>query len=152
VACTPAARPEPPSGADATSITALCYEPSTSGTATAGASNVDACAIWNSLSQMSGAVTLTRDPTSLTMAFATGVVFSGTVVDRNVMLTYTHLHDFEDGCKWRATETLAGDLDPATCVMTLDYHYMESVEVSNGACATPCSGAGSVSLQIAPIL
>ena len=73
-------------------------------------------------------------------------------IDDQVSLTYFHLHDFEDGCKWRATETLTGTLDDNTCVLALSYKYRESVEVSNGACATPCSGDGSFQLQIVPII
>lgn len=155
VACTPSRRdpghtPDAPPSGDAAST--LCYAPSVSGTVTPGTSSIQACAIWNSISKMTGAVTLTRDAQMLTMAFATGVTFAGTVMDRNVSLTYTHLHDFTDGCLWRATETLTGDLDPTTCVMTVGYHYVETVETSNGACATPCAGTGTFSLSVAPIL
>ncbi len=153
-ACGPAKRMDPPmmTAPDAPAQATSCYEASVSGTASVGTSSVESCAIWNSLAEMTGGVTLTRDQTSLTMAFATGVTFTGTVVGNNVDLTYSNLHDFEDGCTWRATETLTGALDPATCVMMLGYHYAETVEVSNGACATPCSGTGTVSFQISPIL
>ena len=154
VACSPSRPSQTPDSNQQTidAAPSLCYEPSTSGTVTPGTSTLDSCAVWNSVSKMSGAVTLTRDPSHLTMAFATGPTFVGTVAARNVNLTYFHLHDFSDGCKWRATETLTGDLDPASCVMTLSYHYVESVETSDGSCATPCTGTGSFSLQIAPIL
>ena len=130
----------------------VCYAPSVQGTVTPGASSIQSCAIWNNVSNLMGGVTLTRDATMLTMAFATGVTFSGTVIGRNVELTYSHLHDFTDGCKWRATETLSGDLDPATCVMMVSYRYVETVEISNGACATPCGATGMFSLSVAPIL
>jgi len=154
-ACSPAGRGNPGVTPDAAVVIdttpAVCFEPSESGTVMPGSSTLQSCAIWNSVAKMTGSVTLTRDPTMLTMAFATGPVFTGTVVDRSVDLTYWHLHDFSDGCKWRATETLTGDLDPMTCVMTLSYTYVETVEISNGACATPCAGTGTFSLEIMPI-
>jgi hypothetical protein len=141
---------------DAVVAPAVCYAPSETGMVMPGASSVESCAIWNSLAQMSGVVTVARSPqdlTQLTMTFGSGpVIYTGTVVNDQVSLTYFHLHDFEDGCKWRATETLTGTLDDSTCVLSLSYKYRESVEVSNGACATPCSGDGTFSLDIVPII
>jgi hypothetical protein len=155
-ACTPAPRTgdhvDAPPSHQIDSAPMVCYEPAVTGMVMAGAAHIDSCAIWNSLAQMTGDVTVTRAATTMSMAFASGVTFAGTVIDRNVMLTYTHLHDFSDGCKWRATETLNGDLDPASCLMMLSYTYVESVEISNGACATPCAANGSFSLQITPVL
>jgi hypothetical protein len=155
-ACGPGGRP--PSGAtpDAApvhdSAPAVCFDPSVTGTVTAGTANIQTCAIWNSVSKMTGSVTLSRTDSMLTMAFASGPTFAGTISGTSVTLTYAHLHDFEDGCTWRATETLSGTLDPTSCVMTLSYSYVESVSVSNGACATPCTGTADFSLQVTPIL
>src|ERR1043165_6462959 len=119
-ACGPGDRP-PPSGTtpDAPGVThdgtpAVCFDPAVAGTATHGTPNIQSCAIWNSVASMQGDVTLTRSGNMLTLAFASGPVFTGTVNGSTVMLVYTHLHDFEDGCKWRATETLTGTLDPTS--------------------------------------
>ena len=153
--CSPSGRSGVTADAASTSDAAgptECFDPSVMGQVMAGTPDIQVCAIWNSLASMTGNVTLTRDHTNLTMAFGSGVTFTGTVIDRNVMLTYFHLHDFSDGCKWRATETLDGDLDPTSCVMTLSYQYIETVEISNGACATPCTGTSNFSLQINPII
>jgi hypothetical protein len=130
----------------------VCFEPSVMGDVMAGTPDIQSCAIWNSLAEMTGNVTLTRSGSMLTMAFMGGIAFTGTVTGSNVSLTYYALHDFEDGCKWRATETLTGTLDPTTCVMNLGYAYVETVEVSNGACATPCTGTSNFSLQINPVI
>ena len=155
-ACSPTSRPGSGAMPDAPPAVhdtppALCFEPSVTGMTSASAANIQDCAIWNSVGQMTGNVTLTRTGGSLSMAFGSGITFSGTVTGSHVTLTYWHLHDFTDGCKWRATETLDGTLDPASCVMMLSYSYVESVEVSNGACATPCGGTADLSLQITPI-
>jgi len=130
---------------------AVCFVPSVMGTVAHGPPNIQSCAIWNSVGSMTGDVTLSRTGDNVTMAFATGITFTGTITGTNVMLTYWHLHDFSDGCKWRATETLTGTIDPQSCVMMLSYNYVETVEVSNGACATPCSGTADFSLQITPL-
>lgn len=155
-ACSPSGRPQtspdaakpgtdaPPSG--------LCYSPSVTGMVMASNPNLQACAVWNNVAMMSGNVTLSRDTTSLTMAFANGLTFAGSVDTTNhVMLVHSDLHAWSDGCTWRATETLTGPLDPATCVMTLSYAYQETVEVSNGACDMPCTGTADFSLQITPL-
>lgn len=156
VGCGPGSRDKPDASGDAPLVSdvgpSVCYAPMVMGSVTPGTSTIQSCAIWNSVSKLTGGVTITRNATMLTMAFATGVTFTGTVVGRDVELTYTHLHDFTDGCKWRATETLTGDLDPATCVMMVSYRYVETVEISNGACATPCGATGTFSLSVAPIL
>ena len=145
---TPDARPALTGDAAST----LCYQPSVSGNVMPGVANIQDCAIWNSLSSMTGVVTLMRDQTGLSMAFASGITYTGTVINNNVALSYYALHTFEDGCLWRATETLTGPLDPTSCVMTLAYQYVETVETSNGACATPCSGTSNFTLQIDPII
>ena len=157
VACSPDQRPPSNGTPDASSLVidaapTVCFEPSVMGDVVAGTPDIQDCAIWNSLASMTGNVTLTRDHTNLSMAFAGGVTFTGTVTGSSVTMTYYGLHDFEDGCKWRATETLAGDLDPTSCVLTLSYQYIETVEISNGACATPCTGTSNFSLQINPII
>lgn len=153
-ACGPGNRA--PTSADAPPVTSdaapmLCYSPSTTGMATAGNANIQSCAIWNNVANMSGMVTLTRDHDNLTMAFANGLTFTGTIQGTAVQLQHYELHDFSDGCTWRATETLTGTIDTTSCVMTLSYAYQETVEVSNGACATPCSGTADFSLQITPV-
>jgi hypothetical protein len=37
-------------------------------------------------------------------------------------------------------------------VMNLSYRYTETVEISNGACATPCAATGTFALQVMPII
>jgi hypothetical protein len=133
------------------STPAACFEPSVTGMTSTSGANIQQCAIWNSVAQMTGNVTLARTGDNLSMTFGSGIAFTGTVTGTHVTLVYWHLHDFTDGCKWRATETLDGTLDPASCVMMLAYSYVETVEVSNGACATPCSGTADFALQITPI-
>ncbi len=153
-ACSPGSRPStamPDAPVTPDVAPAVCFEPSVTGTVTHGTPNIQQCAIWNSVANMTGDVTLTRTGDNLTMAFATGVTFQGTVTGTQVHLVYSHLHDFTDGCQWRATETLDGTLDAQTCVMMLAYNYVETVEVSNGACATPCTGTADFALQITPI-
>ena len=140
-----------PTAIDAPAAAAVCYEPAISGTVQPGASNIQSCAIWNNVARMTGMVTVSRDPSMMTMSFG-ALAFTGTVTGRNVALTHFELHDFTDGCLWRATETLTGDLDPATCVMALDYQYAETIETNNGACSSPCSGTGSFALDIVPII
>jgi hypothetical protein len=111
----------------------------------------ESCAIWNSLAQLGGHATVSRSGMTLTIDFENGVVFTGTVVDGTVHLVYAHDHTFTDGCGWRATETLAGQLDPVSCNFTLRYDYVESVVINNGGCATPCSAQANVTLQLTPI-
>jgi hypothetical protein len=152
-ACAPA-RPDPGT-VDAAPVhdaaPGVCYEPSVSGMVMAGNPNLQACAIWNNVANMTGTVTLGRTGNMVTMAFASGLTFTGTISGTNVTLTSSALHSFTDGCTWRATETLTGTIDPTSCVMMLSYAYVETVEVSNGACATPCTGTADFSLQIAVI-
>jgi hypothetical protein len=112
---------------------------------------VEACAIWNSLAQLAGRALVSRSGTTLMIDFQNGVVFSGTVINGAVNLAYAHQHPFEDGCRWMATETLAGTLDPSTCNFSLTYSYVESIVMNNGACATPCSAQADVTLQLTPI-
>lgn len=130
---------------------AVCYEPSVTGTVTAGVAHIQQCALWSNADSLQGSVTLTRAGSDLTMAFANGITFTGSVVATHVTLTYSQLHYFDDGCEWRATETLTGTLDPTSCVMTVAYSYVETIAISNGACAIPCTGSANLSLQIAPI-
>jgi hypothetical protein len=121
------------------------------GTVSTGAADIQSCAIWNNVANMSGTVTLARDQNNVTMTFSTGLMFSGTITGTQVTLVHWELHDFSDGCEWRATETLSGTIDESTCVMMLHYAYVESVEVDNGGCATPCSGTANLTLQISPL-
>jgi hypothetical protein len=130
---------------------AVCFEPSISGTAAIGNANVQDCAIWNNVARMTGSVTLTRTTSSFSIDFANGLSFTGAITGSQVELTHVEPHTFSDGCLWQSTETLAGTIDPATCVLTLAYDYAETVTQSNGACATPCSGHADVSLQITPV-
>jgi hypothetical protein len=109
------------------------------------------CAIWNSLAALAGHATVTRAGMMLTIDFGDGVVFTGTVVNGMVNLVYAHDHPFSDGCGWRATETLAGHLDPTSCNLTRRYDYVESVVIDNGGCATSCSARADVDLQLTPI-
>ncbi len=157
-ACAPAARPGtstdaamPIATADS-AIAPLCYAPSTTGEVMPGTSTIEDCAIWNNLARMTGQVTVSRDQTMLSIAFDAGsLVYTGTVDAGAVSLSYYALHDFTDGCEWRATETLTGTLAEATCQLTLTYHYAETVEVDNGDCATPCSADGSFSFDVTPL-
>jgi len=141
------------SDASQSSSSTECYDPAVEEMVVPGTSSVDSCAVWNSLAQMMGDVTIAASGSTLTMTFGSnGVVFTGTVDSSgNVTLVYTHLHDFTDGCEWRATETLTGTLSQASCMLSLSYSYAESVEVSNGACDTPCSGDGTFTFGLAPI-
>lgn len=159
-ACSPSPRaggdPQPDASSHVTPDTgrpAVCFEPEIAGTATIGNAAVQACAIWNNVSRMSGDVTLTRDTSSFTMAFSNGLTFAGSVSSSNhVTLVNVEPHTFDDGCGWQSTETLTGTLDPATCVLSLSYAYAEMIVQDNGACATPCSGTANVSLGVTPIV
>jgi hypothetical protein len=158
VACSPSSRGSSPDAArgDATVATdaapAMCFDPAISGTAMTGNAAVQDCAIWNNVARMTGMVTLTRTATSFSIDFANGLSFTGAITGNQVALTHIEPHTFTDGCGWQSTETLTGTLDPTTCVLTLAYDYAEMVTMSNGACATPCSGHADVSLQITPIV
>jgi hypothetical protein len=154
-ACAPSGRP-PGEHVDAAVVVpdttpAVCYEPSVTGMVMAGAANLQSCAIWNHVAQMNGTVTLARAQDNLTMTFANGLAFAGTISGTTVDLVHSELHDFTDGCTWRATETLSGTIDTSSCVMMVHYAYQETVEVSNGACASPCTGTADFMLQITPI-
>jgi len=129
-----------------------CFEPAITGTAMTGNANVQSCAIWNNVARMTGMVTLTRTATTFSLDFATGLAFTGAITGNAVSLTHTEPHSFEDGCTWQSTETLTGTVDPTTCVLSLAYDYEEMVTVSNGACASPCTGMADVSLQITPVV
>ena len=130
----------------------VCFEPAITGTAMTGNANVQSCAIWNNVARMTGMVTLTRTATSFSLDFANGLSFTGAITRNQVSLTHIEPHSFEDGCTWQSTETLTGTVDPTTCVLTLSYDYEEMVTVSNGACASPCTGMADVSLEITPIV
>jgi hypothetical protein len=131
----------------------VCYEPSESGMVMPGASSIEDCAIWNNLAEMTGTVTVARTGANISMSFGSGaLVYNGTVTGTAVLMTEYALHDFEDGCEWRATETLTGMLDPSSCQLSLLYHYAETVEIDNGDCATPCEADGSFALDIVPVL
>jgi hypothetical protein len=130
---------------------AVCFEPAITGTAATGNANVQDCAIWNNVARMTGSVTLTRTGSSFSIEFGSGLSFTGAITGNQVQLTHVEPHTFSDGCLWQSTETLAGTVDPGTCVLTLAYDYAEMVTQDNGACATPCSGHADVSLQITPV-
>ena len=144
--------PDAEQNGDSPAITGECYVPAVEGTAMTAAASIEACAVWNNVANMTGAVTLTRTGQDLTLAFTmTGLTFTGTIVGSNVTLTYSALHQFTDNCEWRATETLTGTVDPTTCVMTLSYDYEEMVAVASpDGCDQPCTGTADVSLQITP--
>ncbi len=110
------------------------------------------CAIWNSLADLSGRATITRNGTSLSIDFGDGIVFTGSLVGSAVALRYEHQHPFTDGCGWKATETLDGQLDPATCKFSLTYDYAENVVTSDGSCASPCSAMADVQLELTPVI
>jgi hypothetical protein len=154
IGCGPGARSQDRADAHQSATDAThgqCYAPSVMGNVMTGAADIQDCAVWNNVANMSGTVTLARTQNNLTMAFSTGLTFTGTIHDTQVTLVHWELHDFTDGCKWRATETLSGTIDDRTCVMMLHYDYMESVEIDNGGCDLPCSGTANFSLQISPI-
>lgn len=110
------------------------------------------CAIWNSLAELDGRAKVTKAGTNLSIDFADGVVFSGTLVNGTVRLVYAHQHPFSDGCGWKATETLDGTLDSKTCNFSLSYDYVESVVTSDGSCASPCSAQANVKLELKPVI
>ncbi|MGE0402114.1 MAG: hypothetical protein AB7T06_35765 [Kofleriaceae bacterium] len=112
----------------------------------------ESCAIWNSLSKLSGTATVSKTGTTITIDFGEGVVFSGPLTNNSVMLVYTHDHPFTDGCGWRATETMRGTMDPVACTFALDYDYVESVVQNNGGCASPCAANADVTLDLNPVI
>jgi hypothetical protein len=130
----------------------LCYPTTTVAEVALQIQIEESCAIWNSLSGLGGNATITRNGTSLTIDFGDGVVFAGTVTNGVVTLVYAHPHEFSDGCGWRATETLSGQLDPMTCDFVLTYEYVEAVVINRGGCATPCAAEANVSLELTPII
>lgn len=105
------------------------------------------CAIWNSLDGIADTATITREESSLTIDFGSGVVFTGTVLDGAVNLAYVHGHDFFDDCDWQATETLTGRVLDDDCAMSLSYDYEERV-LSGDGCASPCSAMANVTLDL----
>jgi hypothetical protein len=112
----------------------------------------ESCAVWNSLADLSGRATVTRTGTSLAIDFGSGVTFSGTLINNAVSLHYDHQHPFSDGCGWKASETLVGQLDPANCAFALSYDYVESVVTSDGTCDSPCSAMANVQLDLTPVI
>jgi hypothetical protein len=158
-ACGPNGRDpgKPDAGGDAKSgipdgQQAQCYDGTTEVDVTLQIQIEESCAIWNSLAELGGRATVTRTATSLTIDFGNGVVFSGTLVAGIVNLVYEHQHTFTDGCGWKATETMKGQLDPTSCNFSLGYDYVESVVVNNGGCATPCSAQANVTLELKPVI
>jgi hypothetical protein len=134
------------------SAAAVCYDSVTEVEVDLTIQIQQSCAIWNSLSELSGRATITRTGSTLTIDFGGGVVFSGTLVGNTVNLRYEHQHPFTDGCGWKATETLVGQLDPATCKFSLSYDYAETVVTSDGSCASPCSAMADVQLELTPVI
>lgn len=143
----PDTRVVPPDGQPA-----VCYAADTDVEVALEIQIEQSCAIWNSLSELSGMAKVSRNGTNLTIDFGNGVVFTGTVIAGAVNLTYTHPHNFTDGCGWQAKETLFGTLDPTSCNFALRYDYVESVVVNNGGCATPCSAQADVTLELTPVI
>jgi hypothetical protein len=137
------------SSLDATA--SACFEPQETASVSTAGSIVEECAIWNNLSSLTGQVTIVRTGASLMLEFAGGITFSGTVSGSTVSLTHAQTHTFSDGCLWLASETLTGTLDPTTCAMSVSYAYVESVSMSNGACATPCSASSTVTFSFQPV-
>lgn len=163
-ACGPAGRDRDPVATDAAvdanvdanvpvidAAPAQCYDQSTDVDVALQIQIEQGCAIWNSLAGLAGVATVSRSGTTMTIDFGDGVVFTGPITGTMVRLVYEHQHPFTDGCGWKATETLVGQLDPTTCNFTLSYDYVESVVVNNGGCATPCSAQANVDLQLTPI-
>lgn len=136
----------------ADSSPAVCYEATTQVEVALTAQIVQSCAIWNSLSLLSGTATVSRTASTITIDFGDGVVFSGPLTGNDVTLVYSHDHPFSDGCGWRATETMHGTLDPVACTFMLDYDYVESVVQNNGGCATPCAANANVTLDLNPVI
>jgi hypothetical protein len=130
-----------------------CFDQTTTVDVEAQIQIEESCAIWNSLDELAGTATITRSGSTLTIDFENGVVFTGTVdASGAVSLTYAHDHTFTDNCGWRATETLVGQLDLASCDLTLDYDYVETVVIDNGGCASPCGAQADVTLDLTPII
>jgi hypothetical protein len=130
----------------------LCFEPQVEADAWLEILQEDACAVWNSLRTLSGALLLRRDGDVLSIDFGEGVVFSGTVSGVDANLAYAHEHEFEDGCRWVATETLTGPIDPISCGLLLTYSYEEAVVEDRGACYLPCSADADIHLEIIPFI
>src|SRR5688572_16732830 len=110
---------------------AQCYEQTTEVDVALTIQIQQSCAIWNSLAEHGGRSTVSRAATTLTIDFGNGVVFGGALSTGTVNLVYAHNHPYSDGCGWKATETLVGQLDPSTCNFTLSYDYVESVVTSD---------------------
>jgi hypothetical protein len=130
----------------------VCYDTTTQVEVALAVQIEESCAIWNSLSMLSGTATVSKSGTSVTIDFGDGVIFSGPLVGNMVTLVYTHDHPFTDGCGWRATETMLGTLDPMACTFMLDYDYVESVVQNNGGCASPCAANADVTLDLNPVI
>jgi hypothetical protein len=130
----------------------VCYEQVTQVDAELMVQIEESCAVWNSLADLTGRATITRTGTMLTIDFGGGVTFTGTLLDNAVNLRYEHQHPFTDGCGWKATETLVGQLDPANCNFSLSYDYGESVVTSDGSCASPCSAMADVQIELKPVI
>jgi hypothetical protein len=153
--CGPGGRdPGTPDGSMQTSDTAprVCYDVVTQVDVVLDIQIEESCAIWNSLSLLSGMATVSRTATAITIDFGDGVVFSGPLINGAVDLVYKHDHTFTDGCGWRATETMRGTLDPIGCTFALDYDYVEAVVINNGGCASPCAANADVTLELNPII
>jgi hypothetical protein len=132
---------------------AECYASTTTVEVEAEIQIVQSCAVWNSLSELAGTATVTRTANNLSIDFGNGVLFTGTLgTSGAVYLTYVHDHPFTDGCGWRATETMIGQLDQTSCAFELDYDYVEAVVINNGGCASPCGAQANVTLDLTPII
>jgi hypothetical protein len=94
-----------------------------------------------------GDVYVERSGSQFSIDFYEGVVFSGTITDTTLELSYQHERPWSDGCTWAAIETLSGTYD-ADCTMTLAYQYVEEVVGSNDFCDAPCGGSSELVLQV----
>jgi hypothetical protein len=115
-----------------------CYTPSESANVTQSNVSVAPCAGWPNITKLTGMATLALGDGMLTLTFASGPVFTGPVTGTDVTLTYTQDHHYNDGCTWRATETLTGSYDATTCDMSLAYAYQEG-PISGFNCFSACN-------------
>jgi hypothetical protein len=78
-------------------------------------------------------------PPTITMEFPDGTTFAGQTDGKTFTATRTQNFPFEDGCTWRAVETLSGSINAADeCRLRASYTYREA-PIMGSSCATPCT-------------
>lgn len=91
-------------------------------------------------------------PPSITMEFPDGTTFAGETDGKTFTATRTQTFPFQDGCTWRAVETLRGDINAGDeCRLRATYSYREA-PITAGLCATACTIDGQVVISRTKIL